>query len=150
MAEHVVIQIRDALKAKVTGLTTCGANVFLHSEQAQATLPCILVEYSDDGDERASIGLPAIEDINAAYYLHILVKQTGDYEKTAFTVRKEIETALQSTIAGLTLDGKVQKLDRPGAQKGEDMLGDKPCYRLSMQYQIKIRHLESLPDSLVY
>jgi hypothetical protein len=150
MADHVVIQVRDALKAKVTGLATCGANVFLHSEQAQATLPCTLVEYSDEGDERQSIGLPAIEDLDVSFWLHILVKQTGDFEKAAFTIRKEIETALQSTVAGLTLDGKVQKLDRVGAQKGEDQLLDKPCYRLSLQYQIKIRHLESQPDSLVY
>lgn len=150
MADHVVIQIRDALKAKITGLATTGANVFLHSEQDQATVPCVLVEYADDSDERVSIGVPAIEDLNTTFWLHILVKQIGDFEKAAFAIRKEIEQAILGSIAGLTLDGSLQLLTRAAAQKGEDQLLDKPVYRLSLQIAAKIRHKESLPDSLVY
>jgi hypothetical protein len=67
-----------------------------------------------------SLGFPALEQLGPVYIVHILVKQQGDFEKAAFLIRNEVETALLGTVQGKTLDGLVQWLRRVSAECERD------------------------------
>jgi hypothetical protein len=151
MSDHLIIQVRDAIKGQVTGLATTGSHVYRYSEvtQDEATLPALLIEYQEDQAEPAALGFPVLEQLAPVYLLHILVKQKGDYEQAAFLIRNEVETALLGSVQGKTVGGLVQWIRRAAAECQRDESADKPVYRLTLQLQANIRHLESRPDSIV-
>jgi hypothetical protein len=96
----------------------------------------------------AALGFPALEDVGPVFLVHIVVKQKGDYEQAAFLIRSEVETALLGTKEAKTLDGLVQWLRRVGGAPEREERADRPAYKLTLQLQAKLRHLESRPDSV--
>jgi hypothetical protein len=136
---------------RLTNLATTQGNVFLYSEvtYADESLPMLAIEYQDDQRGTRSLGFPVLEQLGPVYLVHIIVKQKGDYEKAAFLIRNEVETALLGSVQAKTLGGLVQWLRRVSAACERDEGTGTPVYRLTLQLQANIRHLESRPDSIV-
>jgi hypothetical protein len=147
--DHIIIQVRDAIRAQLTNLAVTQGNVFLYSEAAfdESHLPLLAIEYQEDSAEPIGLGFPAAEDLGPVYQVHILVKQKGDYEQAAFLVRNQVESALFGTREAKTLGGLVQWVRRVSAECARDESVDKPVYRLTLQLQAKVRHFEAAPES---
>lgn len=147
--DHLIIQARDAMRDALTNLPITGANAYLYSEVPfpELQLPLLAIEYQEDKADPKSLGFPALEELGPVFVVHILVKQEGDFEKAAFLIRNDVEQALLASVQGKTLGGLVQWLRRVGAECERDELPNNPVYRLSLQFQASIYHLESLPDS---
>lgn len=152
MADHVVIQVRDAIIAALQGQGSglSSANVFASKGRPKdiSIVPYLYVEYEDDQAERESLGFPSLEQLETTYSIVIVVAQTGDYEKAAFLLRNQVELALLGTVSAMTLGGKVQLMTRTQARKEVDETATKPVYSLTLTVVARIRHQESLPDTL--
>jgi len=159
MPDHVIIQVRDAVIARLkTAATVAGNNVFRKDEEPQddTLCPFIMVECGGDTAERDSLNggngaTPSIlEMLDASTIIHCVVKQSGDAEQAAYNLRGQVEAALLGSAAALTLDGKVQMTTRRAAQPRQDVLGDLESYAVALQFQHNIWHLESQPTSFGY
>ena len=157
MADHVIIQVRDAVISRLTSaVTAVSSRVYRSDEEpTDASLcPFLMVELAGDNDERIAInggavaGIPAnLESIALTVMVHCVVKQDGDAEAAAYNLRRDVESALLGTVAALTLDGKVQMTTRLAGEPRQDSVGDQEAYKLALQFQMLIYHLESQPDS---
>jgi hypothetical protein len=129
-----------------------GTNVFLYSEVTFAEETAAHRWRSSTKRIRRSPHRSASRRSSSSgpvYLVHIIVKQKGDYEKAAFLIRNEVETALLGSVQGKTLGGLVQWLRRVSAAPSAMRARRTPVYRLTLQLQANIRHLESRPDSVI-
>jgi hypothetical protein len=105
VTDHVVIQARDALVARLKDqVASVGERVYLMhevppEEVSSDNSPFIVVQLGDDQDERAGMNnngdVPDIlEDIKLSIFVHCVVKMDGDAEQAAYNLRAEVETAL--------------------------------------------------------
>lgn len=163
MADHVIIQIRDELIARLkVGVASVSNRVYRPDEAPQpgevddTRIPYLMVQVGDDGDERmgmngaSGINPQLLEDINQAFFVHCVVKQDGDAEKAAYNLRRDLEQTLLATADALTLGGKAQMTTRVGGSNNRDDAIDQAAYAAVVQLEVKIRHLEGNPDSFTY
>lgn len=162
MADHVIVQVRDAIIARLkAAATAAGTRIYapheIDVEDVDTTSPFGVVEIGPDQDERIATGSGAdpaspqiLEDINLVVFVHCIAKLDGDTEKTALNLRGECEASLLGTAAGLTLGGLVQMVTRVGGSANRDQAIDQEVFNAGVQLEVKIRHLESLPTSFVY
>jgi hypothetical protein len=161
MTDHVVIQTRDALVARLKDqVASVGERVYLMHEVPPEEVssdytPFIVVRLGDDQDERAGMNnngdVPDIlEDIKLAIFVDCVTKMDGDAEQAAYNLRAEVETALFSTNAGITLDGTAFMLTRVAAANNRDDAPDQGAYNVVLQLEAWIRHLERSPTSFSY
>lgn len=161
MTSHVVIQARDALVARLKDrVDAVGERVYLShevpvEEVSAENSPFIVVQLGDEQDERVGMNnngdTPDIlEDLKISIFVHCVVKMDGDAELEAYNVRSEVETALLSTNAGLTLDGTAFMLTRVAAANNRDEALDQGAYNVVLQLEAWIRHLERNPTSFAY
>lgn len=162
MADHVIVQSRDAIIARIkAAATSAGSRVYAMHEvpasDVDVTSPFVMVELGDDEDERMALGggpdpaVPQIlEDIRQSYYIHCVAKLDGDAEKAAYNLRGEVEAALLGSTAGLTLGGTVQMLTRTAGFNNRDQAIDQEVFNAGIQVVAQIRHLEGAPTSFTY
>lgn len=158
MANHVIIQVRDAVITKLqSGVNAVSNRVYRKDEEPtdSGSCPFLMVELGSDVDERIGINggttAPAnLEQIALTIIVHCVVKQDGDAEAAAYNLRRDVETSLLGTIAALTLDGKIQMTTRLAGDPAQDSVGDQEAYKVALQFQMLIYHLESSPDSFTY
>ena len=158
MADHVVIQVRDAVISRLsTAVTAVSGRVYRMSQEVTDADACpfLRVRVGPDNCERMAMNggsnQPLIlEDINLALFVHCVVKQDDDPEKEAYALRSAVETSLLGSNAGLTLSNTVVDTIRLGGSPEQDDTLDVEAYSLVLQLEIKIRHLESQPESFTY
>ena len=158
MADHVIIQVRDAVITKLQAGVSAVSNRVYRADQEPTdagSCPFLMVELGADGDERIGVNggttAPAnLEQIALTIIVHCVVKQDGDAEAAAYNLRRDVETSLLGTIAALTLDGKIQMTTRLSGDPQQNTLGDQEAYKVALQFQMLIYHLESSPDSFTY
>lgn len=162
MADHVIVQARDAIIARIkAAVTSAGTRVYamheMPADEVDVTSPFVMVEIGDDEAERMALGggpdpsVPQIlEDINQTYFIHCVAKMDGDAEKSAYNLRGEVEAALLGSVAGLTLGGTVQMLRRTGGFNNRDQAIDQEVFNAALQVVAQIRHLEGSPTSFTY
>ncbi len=162
MADHVIIQVRDAIitRLKAAG-TSAGTRIYRIDEwlstEIGASFPFAVVELGGDTDETMGIGSgadpsgPAIlEDMNVTVLVHAIAKLDGDAEKTAFNLRGEIEASLFGSVAGKTLGGLVVDIRRPGGAVSRNQEIEQEVFSSSLQLEVQIRHLQGNPTSFTY
>lgn len=152
MADHVIIQVRDAVITKLKAGVTAVTNRVYTSDQEpvdDSLVPFLMVELQDDSAERISVGGfgNLLEDVQASVIVHCVVKALGDVEQAAYNLRRDVETTLLSTTAGATLDGKIVNTQRLGGSPTRRSNGDYEGYAIALQFVMTIRHLESNADS---
>lgn len=163
MADHVIIQARDALITRLkAGVSAVSGRVYRSDEAPQpdevdeSRVPFLVVQLGGDSDEPIGINGASgsdpelLEDINQVMYVHHVVKQDGDAEKAAYNLRRDTETALLATAAGLRLDGMVQMVMRVAGSNNRDDDIDQGAYDATVQLEVKIRHLQGRPDSFTF
>lgn len=141
---HVRQQIRDAIVAAVTGLTTSGTNVLTNVVYSIERLSLPALAVAEGGETRKAATMPAprvmecVCDIDITAY----AEDNTDCEAKLDTMAAEIEVALAMPIAGpwktLTL-----------TQTAPDLTGtaEKVRGRRVLRYQAEYRIRENAPDT---
>lgn len=162
MADHVVIQVRDAIITRLKAASTsAGQRVYapheLEMEDVSTTSPFAVVEIGGDQDTRMGLANGAdpaatqiLETIALTVFVHCIAKLDGDAEKTAYALRGEIEASLLATSAGLTLGGLVQMIARVAGFASRDQAIEQEVFNAGIQLEVQIVHLEGNPTSFTY
>lgn len=148
MADHVRKQVRDALKTRVTGLTTTGANVHgrrVHPLQANTQLPALHVYTEGDTGEPSTVHAPALVEREIVFHVEGIAAASDDtIEATLDTIAKEVEAALGTA---LTVGSNSVLLDYTGCSFDfED--GEKRAGVVDMSFRARIFNAANTPDVL--
>ena len=145
---HIRKQIREAVKTKLTGLTTTGSNVFetrVYNLKA-SNLPALLISTPD---ETSSIGtFPTPRPLERVLELNLdgFAKSTANLDDTLDLISEEVETALTTdiTLGGLTKDIflKSTKSDVSGE-------GKQPIGIVKMIYECRYMTTETTPGTAI-
>lgn len=130
---HKRTQIRNALVAQLTGMSTCGAHVYGSRLRplSASEVPAILVSTGAEENESPllSTGVPLHRKLEVR--MDIVVKAVSGYEDTADTVIGEIEGALFDSVDDNTLGGIAESIELASIGDPDmDDSTDKPVVRL--------------------
>ena len=109
---HARQQIRDKLKATLTGLATTGANVFDSRVYPHDALPSIAI-YTLNEELGSESGLKQMRLLNIV--LEIRAKATSNLDNTLDTISAEVEAAIFAS-GDTTLSGKCKDIDFDGVE----------------------------------
>lgn len=107
MANHVRQQIREAAAGFLTGLPTTGAHVYQSRIRvfADADLPGLNVMTNDELVSASSVGFPPLLDRQINMVVQAVAKQNDNLDDMLDTMCKEVEAALNASVAANTFGG---------------------------------------------
>lgn len=163
MANHVIIQTRDAIIARlVAGVSAVSSRVYKRDSEAVDASKCphLVVEIGDFSSPAESGSLNGgdattpriLQDTLVVFLVRCVVQQVqdADAEDAAFDLVTAVESTLMGTIAGKTLGGTIVDLHRLGGSPAQDSGGELETYSVVLQFQAWLRHLQGTPDSFTY
>lgn len=145
MANHVRQQLREAIAALVTGLTTTGGRVFqsrVYSLQ-ESELPALMIATEDEQIEYLTVHNPRIQAKTVTVSIRAVAKATANLDDTLDAICKEVEVAL-ATNQGVS--GLAKALRMSGTTITLDGAGEQPVGVASMTYEIEVYCNETTPD----
>jgi len=153
MANHVRRQIRDAVAARLTGLTTTGSRVYVNNVDPLAVgeLPALTIRNGAENIERMSVGSPNPYTRRAQTIIVTAnARATSAPWDTLDEIAKECEVAMLGTIdaitlGGLAVDTMLVAIDEPRIS-GE---GDRLVASADMQFQVLLNAREGIPDAVI-
>jgi hypothetical protein len=141
---HLRTQIRTALAARLTGLTTTAARVYTTQlyPLAQSALPGLLIVADGEEVEAMSIGAPPLLARQLNVRVVALVAAVSGHEATLDQIASEVEVALAAdrTLGGLTKGAQLR-----GLRPSFDIEADLPVGRMEMYYLFDYRAFEGAP-----
>ena len=162
MANHIVIQTRDAIIARLqAAVTAVSSRVYKRdSEPTDKSLcPYIVVEVGSGSalaEDTAHNGgtdptLPNVmQDLRASYTIRCVVQQDSDAEAAAFLIFSAVCTALLGTVAAKTLSGTVVDVHGGSFDVEQDANVELETYAVIAPFDVWIRYLQRTPDSFNY
>ncbi len=150
MADHVRKQLRDAVKTRVTGLTTTGARVHgrrVHPlQKGTSKLPALRVYAEGDDAQESTIHAPQIVDRDVEIHVEGVAEAVGDtLDDTLDLISKEVETSLGTA---LTIGSKSVLLTYSGCTfRVED--GDTRAGVVDMTFRARLFNAANAPDALI-
>lgn len=144
MAAHVRRQLREAVAAAVTGLTTTGARVFQtrHYPLGDADLPCLLVSTTREEADYVQLD-NALERIEFVEVIGV-AKEAADLDDKLDLIAQEVEVALTNPV---TVSGVTVRVDYKGADDEFDAFTDKPVGAVRLRFEARL--WTSAPDTLL-
>lgn len=133
---HVRQQIREAVAALVTGLTTTGTRVYqsrLHTLR-DANLPCLLVNTDDEAVESISMHAPATLERELVVMVRAVAKATANLDDTLDQIMSEVETVL-GAAGVLSSLAKISALKSVRVEMDDSL--EKPVGVASMEYMVR-------------
>lgn len=142
---HVRTQIRTAIIAAVTGLTTTGARVYegrVYPMQ-DANLPGLLVYTEDEQNEIKGLGIGRSIERILNLTIEAIFKDTSSLDAKGDTILSEVETALGpgASLGG----GKYAHLSSVQIERSDDL--EKPVALMRMVFQIPYYTALGAPDN---
>lgn len=146
MTTHVRRQLREAAATALTGLTTTGTHVFQSRMRAQADaiLPCLLVETNDEVIAPSSIGATQERDLTLT--VRGVAKATSNVDDTLDAIALEVESAL---AAAPSLGGLAAGMELRGIKVDFDHETDKPVGQISLEYRLTYFVSSGSPGSVI-
>lgn len=153
MANHIRRQIRDAVAARLTGLATTGARVYVNNVDplAATDVPALTIRNGGEQIERPGLGQPnayvrRIQTLIVTAY----ARATSAPWDTLDQIAKEVEVAMLGTLdamtlGGLALDATLVAIDEPRIS-GE---GERLVASVDLQFQLLINAREGIPDAVI-
>lgn len=140
---HVRRQIREALKAALTGLATTGPRVFVSRPDERplrpADLPALLLYMGDESAQpmRETQAFPQLMRRTLAPLVDVVFAATDGADDTADQILEEIELALQASESASRLGGLVPEgfLLRGISPMRDDASGDITVHRITLLFQ---------------
>jgi len=148
MADHVNKQVRDAVIARVTGLTTTGARV--HSYRVNpldsiTELPALIVRTISDTAVEAFVYQGRVYERQIEVLITAYAAATADLDDALDLIRKEVEQAIGETLG---VSGETLVPVYTGSETGMTE-GEQPAGELQMRYRVQVRHLAAVPDVII-
>lgn len=147
MADHVRKQLREAVAAAVTSLTTTGSRVSQSRVYALETdgLPALIV--TTDGEDASPLSVHAL-DVERAIDVAITgyAAAASDLDDTLDLIAKEVEIALAN---GVTISAKVIPLYYDGCEIEFDGEGEKPKGSITLRYKATAFTAAGVPDAFL-
>lgn len=147
MADHVRKQLREAVAAAVTGLTTTGARVFqsrVYPIQA-AELPGLSVYTESETAEESTVEpdptVRRVVELRVDGY----ASAVADLDDVLDQIAKEVETAL---APGVSVSGQSVELVYTGCQIDQDAEAARPHGLVSLQFTAELFTTSGVPDVL--
>lgn len=145
MANHIRQQLREAVAAAVTGLTTTGSRVF----QSRAyplqisDVPCLVVTTDGDSIEQETVHHPYIQSRQVQLRIEGYAVGTTNLDDTLDGICKEVEIAVDNATLSMVDDigfagTQLDTANVPGAEK--------PVGKLTLIYRITVRTMSNSPD----
>lgn len=146
MANHLHKQIRDAVKADLTGLATTATRVYANRlyPLADADLPGLRIYLDEEQAETLSIHAP-MHDRRLSLVVEACAKAASGLDDTLDQISKEVETALAN---GITVAGRVIVPDYTGMTYSDE-IADKPVGVKRMIFSIQFFAAQAAPDTLL-
>lgn len=147
MADHIRKQLRAAVKAAVTGLTTTGARVFdarVYPLQA-AELPALVIYVSDRVDP-LTVDVPDLQRRDMDVRIEGYASAATNVHDTLDLIGKEVEIALS---AALTVAGASVTLTYTGSDVDGSAEGDAPKGVIVMRFITDLYTAAGAPDALI-
>jgi hypothetical protein len=153
MANHVRRQIREAVAARLTGLATTGARVYVNNVDPLATteLPALTIRNGAETVERMSIASPnAVVRRAQTLIVTAYARAASAPWDTIDQICQEVEVALLGTLdalllGGLALDTMLVAIEDPRIS-GD---GDRLVCSADMQFQILVNARDGIPDAVI-
>lgn len=147
MANHLRRQLREAVAAAVTGLTTTSTRVYQARtvDVAGAQLPCLLVYVDSEEIGVESIHAPALQRRSMTVNVVGLAKAASDLDDTLDQIGKEVEIALGGTVL---VAGKPVQLTLTSVELSWDGSTDRDAGSVSHTYVATIYAAANAPDAL--
>jgi hypothetical protein len=144
MADHLHKQIRAALVAKLTGLTTSGSRVYANRLQPlpDALSPTLLITLDEETSAPDTIHAPHVQERTLTATVSAVAKATSALDDTLDLMSKEVEVALSS---GLTI-GSITLFPIYTGMSFDDEQGDKPVGIKRMSFSITFAAMSNAPD----
>jgi len=144
---HLRQSIRERVAADVTGLTTCGTNVFqtrLYPVES-ASLPCLLVYTTSEESEVTEMASPRpmFRTLNVVVQGIVSATQPDD---TLDLISKEVEVALAGDVSINSLASN-SYLSSTEIEINAD--GSKPVGIVMLNYVVEYRNLDNNPESAI-
>lgn len=144
MADHARTQVRDAVIAALTGLTTTGprAGGLRLAIYEESELPALEITTPEEDANPAGFD----GTVRRAVLVQVTgtAKQDGDIDKTLDTIAKETEAAL---LAPLTVGAAAVRVDYEGMRKTFDDSTDLHTGAIEMRFRADL--FTTAPDSLL-
>jgi len=147
MADHAHKQIRAAVVAAVTGLTTSGSRVYANRlyPLTEANLPGLRVFMDQEDAQAQSIHAPHLQERTARLVVECCAKATSALDDTLDLMSKEVEVAL---AAALTVGGKSVQLIYSGMEF-DDEISNQPAGMKRLSFDCQFYTQNNAPDILV-
>lgn len=142
---HVRKDIRDNIKATLTGLATTGKNVFqsrvypMHASK----LPGILLYNKSEETSYETVSAPRMQSRTADYQVEVYVKGTSNYDDTLDQICLEIEEAL---VFDLTRGAHASDTRITSFDADFDGGGDQPVAVATLTVEVTYQVRENNPD----
>jgi hypothetical protein len=148
---HVRTQIRNAIKAALTGLTTTGPRVFTSRPEAMplqtSQLPALLIfpgGEQPETQETLSLEIPAVVSRTMQVVVSARAMLTVSLDDELDTILGEVETVLG---AATDLGEKIQWIGAPQIDTGIDATGEQPIGFASMTYELQYFTMSNAPGT---
>lgn len=124
---HVRTQIRAALVAHLTGLSTTGTAVFGQRTRPNTdVLPYLKVWIGDDSGEMTTVGTDYIEQRSADLVIEAYAKDSADMESVLDQIALEVQQRI-ATATDLSFGGLIKMILAPRIEPDVDDSLEKPC-----------------------
>ena len=134
---HARQQIREAVAALVTGLTTTGSRVFQSRMRPQDTLPCLLVTTNDEDVSPGTIG--AIYERRLQVVIRGFAKGNSTVDDTLDLIASEVETAMAAYDRAV--------LDKIEIEFDDEL--EKPVGMIAITYRLNYFTAAGQPGTLI-
>jgi hypothetical protein len=143
---HVRKQLREAIAALVTGLTTTGSRVFQSRVYPlqESELPCLKVMTDSENVEYLTIHKPRMQKKTISVTIQAIAKAVADLDDTLDEICRQVEVVLATNQ---TVSGLANALRLNGTNISLDGGGDQPVGVASMSFEVEIYCLETTPDT---
>lgn len=148
---HVRTQIRNALKAALTGLTTTGARVFTSRPEAMTLtsdqLPALLIFPGGEEPEvveTLSLEIPSVVQRSLQVVVSGRAMLTAALDDELDKIISQVETVLGAAI---DLGGLVQSIGPPRIETGITAEGEQPIGFCDMTYELTYLTMSNAPET---
>ena len=144
---HLRQSIRERIAADVTGLTTCGSNVFQSRIYPieDGSLPCLLVYTTTEDSEVTEMASPRPMHriLNVVVQGVVSATQPDD---TLDLISKEVEVAL---AADVTINDLAHNSFLSGTEIEFNADGAKPIGTVMLNFSVEYRNVDNNPESAI-
>lgn len=142
MANHVRRQLREAIAAAVTGLTTTGTNVFQSRLYPFSVndLPCLRIVSDGDQVQAQTVNHPYTQMRTTQITIEARAIATQDLDDTLDQICKEVEIAISSAA------GIAKSMYLLGTRIEMEALGEQPIGVATMIYSKDLYTASNAPD----